>query len=101
MIDALLLMTLAAFAFIGWLKGMLQKRAQFWVKFCAPIGLGYLAWYFFFVLVPNTEPAIMAGNLHTGWYPLACMVGGVWAFLAKPTPERPAGGQNNGGATPA
>ena len=89
MFDAVLLMTLAALAWIGWLKGMLTPRAQFWVKFVGPFGLAWMTWYFFICLT-RSQPALIAGGMEAGQLTVGFMVGGVWALLARPRPAPPA-----------
>lgn len=89
MIDAIILLTSAALAWIGWLVGMMKKRAQFWVRFFGPPGVVYLAWYYFFVLLPKVKPALMVGGMQTGYWTLFFMIGGVWALLARPRPDKP------------
>lgn len=88
MLDTILLMTLAAMAWIGWLKGMMTPRAQFWVKFVGPFGLCWLTWYFFHCLT-RSQPALIAGGLEAGHWTVVFMVGGVWALLARPRPSPP------------
>lgn len=103
MIDALILMTLAALAWIGWLIGMLRPRAQFWVKFVGPIGLAWLTWYFF-VALSQSKPELLAGGLEAGRITVCFMIGGVWALLARPKPlpgDRVQDTHHHDGATPA
>ena len=98
MLDAVILMFIAALAWIGWAKGMLTPRAQFWVKFVGPFGLAWLTWYFF-VCLSRSQPALVAGGMEAGQITVAFMVGGVWALLAKPRPRPPAQVRDEAGDT--
>lgn len=101
MIDALILLALAALAWIGWLKGMMTPRAQFWVQFLGPLGLAWLT-YYFFVCLTASQPKLISGGLEAGQLTVACMIGGIWALLAKPRPLPPAdakGGDQGGART--
>lgn len=89
MLDAIILMFLAALAWIGWAKGMLTPRAQFWVKAVGPFGLAWMT-YYFFLFLSRSQPALLAGGMEAGQLTVAFMVGGVWALLAKPKPRPPA-----------
>lgn len=88
MIDAIILMTLAALAWIGWLLGMLRPKAQIWVRFVGPIGILWLTWYFF-VALSQSSPALVAGQMEAGRITVAFMIGGIWALMARP--KAPAG----------
>src|SRR5690242_14837864 len=100
MFDAITLMTCAGVSWLGWLVGMLRKRAQFWVIFLGPIGLLWLTWYFFLIL-SQSQPQLFAGGLQAGKPTVAAMIGGVCALLAKPKPERPHRTEGDGGAQSA
>ncbi len=86
MIDAIILLTLAAFAWIGWLVGMLKTRAQLWVRIGGPIGIIWLTWYFFVALC-RSRPATLGDNLEAGQLTVLFMVLGVWALIARPMPD--------------
>lgn len=88
-IDAVLLLGIAALAWIGWLVGMFKKRAQWWVLFFGPIGIAYMGWYYFWVLLPRVQPALLGEGMQTGQWTIVFMVGGVWALIAKPRPPKP------------
>lgn len=85
MIDALILLTIAALAWIGWLLGMLRTRAQLWVRFIGPIGIAWMTWYFF-VALGASRATLIAGDMQAGHLTVAFMVGGIWALLAHPKP---------------
>lgn len=99
MIDAVILMTLAALAWIGWLIGMLRPKAQVWVRFVGPIGILWLTWYFF-VALSHSSPALMAGQMEAGRITVAFMIGGIWALMARPKPKA-ASVKRDGGAEAA
>lgn len=101
MIDAVILMTLALLAWIGWFIGMIRPKAQFWVRFIGPVGIIWLTWYFF-VAMTRSKPMLLAGGMEAGQITVAFMVGGVWALLAKPKPPKATtDGKHQGGATTA
>jgi membrane associated rhomboid family serine protease len=81
--DYLIVLMLAAGAIVGWILGALKPHRQAWILVFIGPALVVLGFYFVWQLF-HTQPSLYSGEAEVGWPTLPCMIGGVWALLAKP-----------------
>lgn len=81
--DILGALFLSAATLAGWWIGALKHNAQLWIRVGVAPATIWLGFYFLVQLL-RAEAEIVTGTAEVGWPTLPCMVGGVWALLAKP-----------------